>query len=96
MFFNENPMRRMRMFPVTCLALALGCGEPGPTPVEAPLSAEKQEAEASRVFGLAQQLEKDRKPQDAIASYRHITRNFPNTPHGKKATERLKKIQVRM
>jgi hypothetical protein len=57
------------------------------------LTAEKQEAEAARVFEVAQKLETERRPQAAVAAYRHILRDFPKTPHGKKASDRIKILQ---
>jgi TolA-binding protein len=54
---------------------------------------ESQEAEAERVFEIAKNLEKSGKAQEASEAYRQILRDYPETVQGKKAAERIKRVQ---
>jgi hypothetical protein len=85
-------VRRVAGLVLAAAAACLGCGQGAPAPTAAPLSAAQQEAEAARVFALAQGLEKERKTADAVAAYRHIVRSFPQAPHAKQAAARLKRM----
>jgi hypothetical protein len=69
------------------LAACIGCSNSSPAPPEPPKQA------AARVFDLAQKLENERKAKEAFAAYRQIARLYPNTPHGKRAAERIREAQ---
>lgn len=69
---------------------SFGCGATGPAPPSPGMTAEQKEVEAARVFEVAQKLEKERQSKAAVAAYRHILRNFPETAHAKKAGARIK------
>ncbi|MDR3638979.1 MAG: hypothetical protein P4L84_34560 [Isosphaeraceae bacterium] len=71
-------------------ALALGCGAAEPAiqhPGESPAQA------AARVFTVAEGLEKEHKTKQAFAAYRQLARQFPDTPEGKQAADRIRRAQ---
>jgi hypothetical protein len=86
-------MRLIVFLSLACTLAGFGCGTPVPGPALPVLTVEEQEVEAARVFEVAQKLETERRPQGAVAAYRHILRDFPKTPHGKKASDRIKILQ---
>jgi hypothetical protein len=84
----------MRSIAILCLFLSsfmTGCA--GPDSPSVPVSAATPEQEAHRVLAIAQDLEKQGETKKAFAAYHQIIRNFPATPSGKKAIERVKKEQ---
>jgi hypothetical protein len=66
-----------------------GCGSSQSPPVSAAAS----EQEADRVLAIAQTLERQGDTKEAFAAYHQIIRNYPGTPSGKIAIERVKKAQ---
>jgi hypothetical protein len=84
----------MRAIAAVCIvlsALVAGCGgasSPAPT-----ASAATPEQDADRVLAIAQDLEKQGDTKKAFAAYHQMIRNFPGTPSGRKAIERVKKAQ---
>jgi hypothetical protein len=56
---------------------------PGESPAQA----------ATRVFAVAEGLEKEHKSKQAFSAYHQVARHFPDTPEGKKAVERIHRAQ---
>ena len=76
----------MRWVPIVC-PIGIGCG--GPTPV----APESETQGASRVFAVAQELDRNQKMKQAIAAYQQIVRIYPNTTEAKKAADRILQAQ---
>ena len=82
-------MRKFLVIGVIAVSLSSGCGaDPSPqTPDETP------EQAATRVFAIAQKLEREDKNKDAFEAYRQVAEHFPGTPEGKKASARIRLAQ---
>ncbi len=86
-------MRSIALVSIFLASFIIGCGGSGSgTPLA--VSAATPEQEADRVLAIAQDLEKQGEHKKAFAAYHQIIRNFPGTPSGKKAIERVKKAQL--
>ena len=84
----------MRPTAILCFFLSsLIAGCEGSGTQSPPVSAARPEQEADRVLAIAQNLETQGDTKKAFAAYHQIIRNFPGTPSGKKAIERVKKAQ---
>ena len=84
----------MRIIAVFCLCVCsfvIGCARSDSE--MAAVASATPEQEAERILAIAQDLEKEGKTQRAFAAYHQIIRNFPTTPSGKDAIERVKKAQ---
>jgi TolA-binding protein len=79
-------MKKSDGLAVLLIAL-IGCNHPAPPPAESP------EQAAARIFGLAQDLEKQHKTKEAYAAYRQLGQHYPSTAGGKRAAERLSQVQ---
>jgi outer membrane protein assembly factor BamD (BamD/ComL family) len=80
-------MRRLiKWLPIACV-VCLGCGGGSTT------APETEAQGASRVFALAQDLEKNQKTKQAMDAYHQVVRYFPNTPEARKAAQRISKAQ---
>lgn len=88
-------MRTLAMIALFCPILALACGEAAVGPHDSPPATLNSEAEAGRVFEIAENLEKSGRAQEATEAYQQILREYPQTAQGKKAAARLKGSQKR-
>ncbi|MGP0064463.1 MAG: hypothetical protein ACLQGP_12810 [Isosphaeraceae bacterium] len=85
----------MRLAAIICLLLAslmVGCAG-SDAGSQAVASSSTPEQDAERVLAIAEDLEKQGDHKKAFAAYHQIIRNFPGTPSGKKAIERVKRAQ---
>ncbi len=78
-----------RLFPWLALVCLLGIGCNRPAPAEP----ETVDQAASRVFAVAEKLEKSQKTKQAISAYQQVMSHFPQTPEGKLAAERISQAQ---
>jgi hypothetical protein len=69
------------------LTMAIGCGS-SEGPAQQP-----PEAEAARVFKLAQDLEQEGQTRKAFAGYHQIVRLYPDTAEGRSAARRIGQAQ---
>jgi TolA-binding protein len=84
----------MRLIAILCLFLvSLMTGCEGAGSQAPPVSAAKSKLEADRVLAIAHELEEKGETKKAFAAYHQIVRNFPETPSGRKALERITKAQ---
>lgn len=71
------------------LSVSTGCGGN----ISSHNAAETPAEEATRVFAIAEKLERENKSKEAFNAYRQVTDHFPGTPEAKKASERINKAQ---
>ena len=71
-------------------ALALGCGPAEPV---SPIPGEPPAQAAARVFAVAERLAKEHKTKQAFAAYHQLARQFPDTPEGRQAADRIRRAQ---
>jgi TolA-binding protein len=86
-------MRQIAVVALTISWLSAGCGGWGSGSQAPAVVVGSPEQDAARVFALALSLEKEGETKKAFAAYHQIVRNFPETPAGKKAAERIRKAQ---
>jgi outer membrane protein assembly factor BamD (BamD/ComL family) len=84
-------MRRIIFLSISGCLFLIGCAR---SDIDAPaIAGATPEQEAERIFAIAQDMENEGKTQRAFAAYHQVIRNFPTTPAGKKAIERVNKAQ---
>jgi hypothetical protein len=86
----------MRPIAIACLflsSLVTSCAGSNAGSQAPPVSAVTPGQEADRVLAIAQDLEKQGDTKKAFAAYHQIIRNFPDTPSGRKAVERIRQAQ---
>jgi hypothetical protein len=90
---DPNGATGMRITAILALSvsmLVMACSRPG---TATPRGAGPPEQEASRILGLARDLEKGGQMKKAFAAYHLIVRKFPETPAGKEAAEHIREAQ---
>jgi hypothetical protein len=85
-------MRLLACVSMLLASLMIGCGgSDSGTPLA--VSGATPEQEADRVLAIARDMEKQGENKKAFAAYHQIIRNFPGTPSGKAAIDRVRKAQ---
>jgi outer membrane protein assembly factor BamD (BamD/ComL family) len=87
-------MRAITVLSVAVLFSQAGCGSRVDISEPVTASTIDRDAEAARLYGIAEKLEKEGRTKDALSTYRHIQRDFPKSAQSKKARERMKRLPV--
>lgn len=87
-------MRAIAVLSLAYLLVQAGCAGRVDSSEPGAARAVDNDAEAARLYGIAEDLDKAGKTKEAMSTYRHIEREFPKSAQGKKARERIKRLPV--
>lgn len=90
---DSNGATGMRIPAILALSVSMSLTACGRSGTATPREPGPPEQEASRILGLARDLEKGGETKKAFAAYHLIVRRFPETPAGKEAAAHIREAQ---